>query len=215
MGYNSLDNYLYAAIGTTPGNLLRISANGDSQTLGSLGLIKAANTGDVDEAGYYWASTGGNEYVQFDLRPTGTFGALVTSGVSNPKPAFPILDWAYVPKGGGWAGGDFLWALGGEELLPLGNILTLNTYLLQFNRATKAWSSVRNFGNIAGQILEGKNTWGAVYAGDDGFLYGSENFSGEIWKFPLPGNPNPAGKVSSGPKSTNNDGARCINAKGL
>ncbi|KAK8118575.1 uncharacterized protein PG998_003201 [Apiospora kogelbergensis] len=216
MGYNSLDNYLYAAIGTTPGNLLRIAANGDSQQLGSLDLTKAANSGDVDELGYYWASASGTDYVQYDLRPTSPgFGTRVTGGTAKPLPAYPLLDWAYVPPGGGWVGGNFLWALGYDELLPLGNILSLNIYLLQFDRGSKGWTTVKTFGNVAGLIFDGKNVWGAVYASNDGYLYGSENYSGEIWRFPLPGNPNPVQKVSKGPASTNNDGARCIKAQGL
>ncbi|KAK8079527.1 cell agglutination protein mam3 [Apiospora hydei] len=62
MGYNSLDNYLYAALGATPGNLLRIGSNGDSQTLASLGLTTAVTSGDVDENGYYWATAGGKQW---------------------------------------------------------------------------------------------------------------------------------------------------------
>ncbi|KAK8106335.1 proline rich protein 5MeD [Apiospora kogelbergensis] len=197
MGYNSLDNYLYAAIGTTPGNLLRIAANGDSQQLGSLDLTKAANSGDVDELGYYWASASGTDYVHE-----------AAAGV-------PAARLGVRAARGRLGGGNFLWALGYDELLPLGNILSLNIYLLQFDRGSKGWTTVKTFGNVAGLIFDGKNVWGAVYASNDGYLYGSENYSGEIWRFPLPGNPNPVQKVSKGPASTNNDGARCIKAQGL
>ncbi|KAK8059443.1 hypothetical protein PG996_009373 [Apiospora saccharicola] len=214
MGYNVLDNYVYAALGTTPGSLLRIASNGDSQTLGSLGLTAAVNTGDVDENGYLWAAAGGKQWWQFDVRPgSATFGQTVASGTAA-APQYPIQDWVYAPNAALASTGQqacCLYALGYDDPLQLG-VIKYNTYLQQFNRTSKAWTTLFSYGNLAGTILGGKSVWGATYAADDGFIYSSENTSGELWRFSL--GSAKAQKMSTGP-FPNNDGARCIKAVGL
>ncbi|KAK7957052.1 proline rich protein 5MeD [Apiospora aurea] len=217
MGYNSLDNYLYAALGSTPGNLLRIGSNGDSQTLASLGLTTAVTSGDVDENGYYWATAGGKQWWQYDVRPgSATFGQLVTSGTANPGMTILLTDWAYAPNPSltGANVNCCLYAIAYDDPLAVG-LLQFNTYLLQFNRTTKAWAQVRSFGAIKTNVggLLGKAAWGALYAATDGFLYCTETGSGEIWRFPLAaGAAAPTSGLSKGPASSNDDGARCITA---
>jgi hypothetical protein len=49
--------------------------------------------------------------------------------------------------------------------------------------------------------------FGAMYGMNNGTLYGSNNQNGEIWQFPVGGRPF---RVSSGPISNSNDGARCV-----
>lgn len=211
---------MYAALGATPGSLVRIAANGDAQTLGSLGLTAAVNTGDVDENGYFWAAADRKQWWQFDLRPgSATFSQAVATGTATgaAAPAYPILDWAYAPNPALASTGQqncCLYALGYDDTLNLG-LIEHNTYLLQFNRTSKAWATLTNYGNLAGTILGGKSVWGAVYAADDGFIYSSENTSGELWRFPLStaGGAKPQ-KMATGPAS-NNDGARCMKAQGL
>ncbi|KAK8006330.1 hypothetical protein PG991_012627 [Apiospora marii] len=199
MGYNVGDNYLYGAIGTLSNtDLVRIAASGDTTILGSLNVTVTLNAGDVDENNQYWATANGKQWIQVDLKPgSATFGRTLASGTANPT--YTLIDWAYVP-----GGGNYLWGLAYNTggLTP-----NANTYLQRFDRTARTWSVFTDFGNIAG-----KNQWGAVYASDDGFLYGSENNSGQIWKFPLPANGTTAVKVSNGPSATSNDGARCIKA---
>lgn len=209
MGYNVGDNYLYAAAtAKVPNSLLKISASGDVVNLGSLGISFVVNSGDVDEASQYWASAGGKDWVQVDLKPgSSTYGKTVTKGTAVP--VYTIVDWAYVPRGG-----NYLWTLGFDNsarTAPGGS----NTYLMKFDRASKAWTTVIKFGDIAGSGDSQRNAWGAVYASDDGYLYGSENFSGEIWRFPVNATGPPSAspvKISNGPAANGNDGARCINA---
>jgi hypothetical protein len=57
MGFNVLDNYLYARDGDN--NRLRISGDGKSQVVGQLSTSINANVGDVDTYGYYWFGAGG------------------------------------------------------------------------------------------------------------------------------------------------------------
>ncbi|KAI1501373.1 hypothetical protein F5X99DRAFT_428502 [Biscogniauxia marginata] len=198
MGYNVGDNFLYAAIGGVPGNLIRISASGDSAIVNSLNLTTAATAGDVDENSQYWVTSNGRQWSQIDLLPgSPTFGTTRDSGTAI-LPEMTVIDWAYVP-----GGGNYLYGLGH-------NALYASTVLMSFDRATHTWSTLTDFGNIAG-----RNAWGAVYASDDGYLYGSENHSGQIWRFPLPGRGITPVRISDGPQTVNNDGARCIRAENL
>lgn len=202
MGYNVGDNYLYAAYGGSAPTLLRIAGTGDAVSLGPLNATTALNTGDVDENAQYWASAGGAQWLQIDLRPgSPTFGRAVANGTASPAGA--VLDWAYVPR----AGGDYLYGLAWNTLQ--------GTVLMQFSRATKTWAALTSYGQIVSSLLSGQRSWGAVYASDDGFLYGSENSSGEIWRFQLPANGTAAVKVADGIKASANDGARCIRARNL
>ena len=202
MGYNKADNYLYATAQNGTGsttNLVRIAANGDSVIGGELPTPSGVlyNVGDVDEQSQYWASNGGAKWIKVDLLPgSPTYLQAVASGTTALTP-FNIADWAYVPSGG-----DYLWGLASDLTLTA-------TLLVRFSRATRQWETVRSFGSVAGA-----QTWGAVYASADGFLYGSENASGQIWRFPLAGGlfPPPAEKISNGPVSSSNDGARCIDS---
>ncbi|KAK7980533.1 hypothetical protein PG989_012990 [Apiospora arundinis] len=196
MGYNVGDNFLYGAIGQGAStNLIRIAATGDSTILGSLNVTVTLNAGDVDENNQYWATASGRQWIQVDLKPgSASFGKTVASGTANPQSTGRTCA----------GGGNYLWGLAYNSggLTP-----NVNTYLQRFDRNAKTWTLFTDFGNIAG-----KNTWGAVYASDDVFLYGSENTSGEIWKFPLPANGTTAVKISNGPAASSNDGARCIKA---
>jgi hypothetical protein len=82
--------------------------------------------------------------------------------------------------------------------------------LYRFDLGDKKWYASTNFGALSG--LNITSGFGALYPGELGFFYGSENVGGTIWKFPLPGNNNNvAVRVAQGPASTANDGARCWN----
>ncbi|KAI0026005.1 hypothetical protein F4780DRAFT_774213 [Xylariomycetidae sp. FL0641] len=195
IGYNSLDNYIYGSIGANPSYLIRISSTGDSNILQNLNYALQLTCGDVDNNGQYYASNNGITWIQVDLRPgSATYGQTVNSGnSSNTIGPYTVNDWGYVPTGG-----TKLWGLG--YFASLQN----STTLLSWDTTTHSWTVGANFGNVAG-----KNTWGAVYASSDGGLYGSENFSGKIYRFPLDGTAT-AQFVANGPNTTSNDGARCV-----
>ncbi|CRK46376.1 hypothetical protein BN1723_007030 [Verticillium longisporum] len=118
------------------------------------------------------------------------------------RPAQVIADWAYVP-----GGGNFLWAIG----TAAGG----RTVLMQFSRSTKRWTQVRDFGNIVGGTLLNQPVWGAVYASANGFLYGTENLTGQVWRFPVLSSTAPATSLVTGSPATLNDGARCLEASNL
>ncbi|RYP19780.1 hypothetical protein DL767_009586 [Monosporascus sp. MG133] len=205
IGYNIADNYLYGTIGgrnDTPVFLIRIAANGDSTILNELTLPYRVNTGDVDEQSRYWITYNGTNITQVDVRPNSlTFGQLIGTtrrAATLPANNATIYDWAYVP-----GRGNFLWSLGQSRALN-------STTLQRFNRGTYNWELVREFGNVAGD-----NWWGAIYASADGFLYATENSSGQIWRFPLSDIDGPPTRFSTANPTRENDGARCIRAQDL
>ncbi|KAM0275831.1 hypothetical protein ACHAQH_007376 [Verticillium albo-atrum] len=213
LGYNARDDYLYAIAQNgllSAISIIRINARGDisvavPQVANKLALLGGFNAGDVDENSQYWVSTSGNDWYQYDFRPgSATYAQQIAYG-NLPllsRPSQVIADWAYVP-----GGGDFLWAIataGGGR-----------TVLMQFSRSTKRWTQVRDFGNIVGGTLLGQAVWGAVYASADGFLYGTENLTGQVWRFPVLSSATSATRLATGSPATLNDGARCLEAPNL
>ncbi|KAH8680818.1 hypothetical protein BX600DRAFT_428797 [Xylariales sp. PMI_506] len=163
------------------------------------GLLFSPTGGDVDEAGQYWATASGLGWFQVDFKPgSSTYGQLV-NGALNLSPV--IQDWAYVP-----GGGNYLYALATSTTL-LG---ATSTVMMQFDRSSHSFNTLTNLG-----ALSGRNSWGAVFATADGFLYGEESNSGDIYKFTVPPAAITATKVTSGTIYSSNDGARCITAAGI
>ncbi|KAG7103131.1 hypothetical protein HYQ44_017219 [Verticillium longisporum] len=213
LGYNARDDYLYAVAQNgllTSISIIRLNARGDvsvvvPQVANKLALLGGFNAGDVDENSQYWISTSGNDWYQYDLRPgSATYAQQVAYGTLPllSRPAQVIADWAYVP-----GGGNFLWAIG----TAAGG----RTVLMQFSRSTKRWTQVRDFGNIVGGTLLNQPVWGAVYASANGFLYGTENLTGQVWRFPVLSSTATATSVVTGSPATLNDGARCLEASNL
>lgn len=84
----------------------------------------------------------------------------------------------------------------------------LGFQLYRFDLSSKRWFASTNYGALLDLTLD--SGFGALYPGEYGYFYGSENNGGAIWRFPLPGfNNNRAVRVSQGPASSQNDGARC------
>lgn len=146
------------------------------------------NAGDIDNNGILWLSDSGDTWAQVNMVPgSATFGQLISSGTTTNLPStYSVIDWVYLP-----GQGQNLYAIASSGSA---------SFLYSFNMGTKAWTSLRSYGSVAG------NTWGAAYAAPDGSLFASDNNTGQIWKFPL----NAAATfVSNGPATSSNDGARC------
>ncbi|KAM0335082.1 hypothetical protein ACHAQA_000116 [Verticillium albo-atrum] len=212
LGYNAREDYLYAITqntAITAVSIIRINARGDvttavAQVANKLPLLGIFNTGDIDENSQYWISSSGDDWFQYDFRPgSATYGQQV--GFENlpvtARPSQYIADWAYVP-----GGGNFLWAIG--------TATTGRSVLMQFSRATKRWTQVRDFGLIVGSLTN-QPVWGAAYASADGFLYGGENNSGQVWRFPVLSTTAAPVRLATGPTTSSNDGARCLEAANL
>jgi len=211
MGYNAREDYLYAVSQSTntPYNfkIIRILANGTTQDVATINKFSSTagslfNSGDVDENGQYWISTGGADFYQYNLNPgTAGYGTLVNSAVLSGTGGYTIGDWTYVP---GTGGGD-LWSIG---------VKNFSSFLLRWNRTTRTFTVVRELGNLTNTPTQSGSTaafWGASYATTDGFLFAFENNSGQVWRISVDGSV--ANKrVVDAPVSSQNDGARCVDA---
>lgn len=209
MGINLADGYLYAVQGAAPSRLLRISTvDGSTLDLGSLNLTSTFNTGVVDESSQFWImNTAGTSWVQINLTPgAANFGKTVASGTSA-APSLPVLDWAWVP---GTDGDNSLWGLGY-------NLVGLATNLMKWNRATKTWSTSTLYLNVLPVLVGNTATWASVFASQDGFLYGVDSASGQVFKFTLPSVSGLSLNLLATYVGTTNtgtvlDGARCVKA---
>lgn len=185
MGYNPLDNYLYARQGT---KIVRIHADGTTDNIADLPSA-ATNVfvGDVDETGFFWISNGGSDWYQVDLRPlSSTFGEFLDSGtIASPV---SIADWVYFPFGG-----QYLYGLGAIDK----------------GISLVRWSlDTHEFSTIAALPALPYHTFGALYGLNNGTMYASDNTLGTIWAVPIDGSDPYV--ASEGPPSAENDGARCV-----
>jgi hypothetical protein len=191
MGYNTLDNYLYAYQPSTS-TILQISADGTTTTVDADAPPSGSYVGDIDSNGHYWVAVGGaTSWAEIDLAPgSATYGKTLSSGTATAPGNYAVADWVYIPSAG-------------EYLYSIGSIASSSeTALLRFDMSTHEWETVADFGAL------GVVGVGAMYGMNNGTLYGSENGNGQIWQFPISGET--PFMVSQGPSSGNNDGARCV-----
>ncbi|POR35604.1 Uncharacterized protein TPAR_04202 [Tolypocladium paradoxum] len=186
LGYNAKENYMY---GTQGNKLIRILGDGSTEDV--VDLPVSANIGDFYEDGQYWYSSGGTSWGRVDLAPgSPTYGQIVDRGTSSlgdvPTPA----DWAYTPAKPGYLYGVGV-AAGGTPVL------------VRWSISTHTWETV-----YAADGLKAV-AFGGVMSTSDGVLYGSDNDSGGIFRFPID-NPGGASRTATGPAASSNDGTRCF-----
>ncbi|KAF4954779.1 hypothetical protein FGADI_5077 [Fusarium gaditjirri] len=198
IGYNRFDNYIYGMhMDDTGSQVIRIGGDGGWTLLGTRTNDRLVQMGDIDNQGRFWISNQGEGWWCIDLMPgSSTYGKILMSGTA--KNPLNSADWAFVP-----GGGDFMYSIMYDDQ---GKTSTL----CKFSRTTYTWTTIQGFGMIAGQ-----NVWGAAYASQDGNLYGSENTSGQIWMFPIAPSVGTPKFLATGPSSSWNDGARCIDSQTL
>ncbi|MCB0133451.1 MAG: hypothetical protein KDD78_21450, partial [Caldilineaceae bacterium] len=189
VGFNLLDDYLYGFVSGSNGYISRTDGNGDITIHKVEGLGKVnAYTGDVSVDGYLYLNRGRKELWIVDVnaqRPTylQLVNTITLSSNSN------IADWAFNAVDG------MLYGVRG------------NGDLVQVNPTTGALTVIGDSG-----IVEG-GAFGAVYFDVDGYFYASNNGTGKIYRFDLrdSNNLNPTATLfTQGPKSSTNDGARCV-----
>ncbi|KAJ4323976.1 hypothetical protein N0V84_004068 [Fusarium piperis] len=196
IGYNRYDDYIYGMVMDDTGSqLIRIGADGGWTLLSARVSNRNVIMGDIDNQGRYWFSDAGRPWWAIDLYPgSSTYGKIILSGTATHDDG--MADWAFVP-----GGGDYMYAI---------QYTSTSSTLTRFSRTSYTWQTLKAFGNITGQ-----NVWGALYAAADGNLYGSENTSGNIYKFPIAPTIGTPKFLSSGPVSSWNDGARCIDSESI
>ena len=192
LGYNIKDNFLYGFtnVGTSQEQqLIRIDATGDAILL-PLTVPSGLTVGDIDDNGQFWVSSRGSRWLQVDLDPdSNTFGQQVDEGQSSGA---SIADWAFLENGG-----RYLYSI----KLGAGSVA------VRWSIDTHVYEELRDYGDV----VPGRSGFGAFYAvGDE--LWGSDNQSGDIIAFPILSDFAPARKITDGPSTSSNDGARCFKA---
>lgn len=141
-------------------------------------------------------------WIHVDTNPDSpVYGNVVEQG-QLPVPQYFFADWAYVPYAG-----PYLWSIGIDQ--P-----TAFAYIYRFDQTTLDLQVIAALGNIglvpvADPASGFRTNFGAMYASADGFLYGSENLSGRIYRFQVQP-PYAWQYLVDGPQTAQNDGARCI-----
>ncbi|KAJ4227213.1 hypothetical protein NW759_004584 [Fusarium solani] len=196
IGYNRYDDYIYGMVMDDTGSqLIRIGADGGWTLLSARVSNRNVIMGDIDNQGRYWFSDAGRPWWAIDLYPgSSTYGKIILSGTATHDDG--MADWAFVP-----GGGDYMYAI---------QYTSTSSTLTRFSRTSYTWQTLKAFGNITGN-----NVWGALYAAADGNLYGSENTSGNIYKFPIAPTIGTPKFLAAGPVSSWNDGARCIDSESI
>ncbi|EME80467.1 uncharacterized protein MYCFIDRAFT_212063 [Pseudocercospora fijiensis CIRAD86] len=203
LALNPLDSYLYATIrGVDPEVMVRVSFDGRLQRLFNLPSGRKFYVGDFTPDGSFWTGSQSNgwQWIKVNFAPgTANYSTVVQTGTAS-LPASPfntnnggIQDWAYVPGAG-------------QNLFAPFSDSTGATTLYSFSLSTLSWATVGNVGAFGTTVANAK--WNAVWASNDGFLYGSEGNTGQIWKFTIR---NGIGSqfIVTGPPSQLADGARC------
>lgn len=186
LGFNIKENFLYGTQGKT---LVRILGDGTTEKV--IDLPVTPNIGDFDDQGNYYYSATGTSWGRVDLDPASpTYGTLVETGTSTLGNVPTPSDWAYTPAAPG-----YFYGVGVQR----GGIPTL----VRWSVTTHKWETVYTTKGLKAQAF------GGVASTSDGIIYGSDNASGGIFRFPID-DANAAKKVATGPANSSNDGTRCF-----
>lgn len=193
VGYNVLDNYFYAW-SYTQARMVRVEADGSLVVVPS-DTFTGSLVGDVDSAGQYYAlgGPGTTTIYRIDYAPgSPTYGRIIRTVTIGALPApitYPGADWAYI--------GGYLYMIGSDDARR-GHLLRIDP-----NTGARVDLTPAGFGANIDRV-------GAVYADSNGYLYGSNNEDGNIWRVdPRTGQ---AILVSTATAASTNDGARCASA---
>jgi uncharacterized repeat protein (TIGR01451 family) len=205
VGFNTRDNYFYGW-DVDNNRLMRVSSDLTLTNLGRPAGVSATadyNVGDFDDSGRLWLSSSDrNDWVAIDLadRNSATYATVVRSGSAQLVPA-------------GHNSADWSWINGAFYRVAVDRTNPWRPRLIRFSPGSSGNGTVTNLGVIAGLTPTTTNTnFGATYSGPGGFLYGSDNQSGRIFRVDTGAASPAATLMSTGPASTGNDGARCASA---
>ncbi|WP_418275647.1 GEVED domain-containing protein [Isoptericola jiangsuensis] len=214
VGYNTLDDYLYGSLtGSSPTEIVRITASGEVQNLGTPGNWSTVgspqtiyNVGEFDEEGHLWLANGGSAsplyWVELDMNPdSSTYFEVLDSGqVGFPGVSAGVYDWGFDP--------------GTSTFLAMTPATAGGPRIVRFDPANGSLTVVGVPGQLVGPngvANPQTSAWGAAYTTPDGYLYMSNNNTGQIWRIDM-ADPTTAEFFSYGPPSSSNDGTRCPTA---
>lgn len=207
MGYNPLDNYLYAVgFKSSSGanvtyDVLRIQSTGDVKVISTIITTSrngAFNIGEVDTNGQLFLSASGYEWAHVNVAPgTAGYGDLIAQGTATGRGNGTYADWVYLPS----RASDYLYSV-----VTNSTSAPISGRLERWSTTSYVWESVQN--NFTNYAFQGGQ--GSQYGASDGTLYSLDSTSGRITRF-TPGFA-PIFE-STGPfPVTSADGARCVYA---
>jgi large repetitive protein len=183
MGYNVLDNYLYAlsTLAATQGDLLRIADDGSVTNLGLPAGLPSGSyvAGDFDNAGNLIIRSTATTWYSIDVS-TNVATKLTITGAAD-------------------TGNDLVWISGVMYLLN-------NATLYAVDLSTDIATSTTVSGVVSG-------AFGAAWSDNPNELYFSDNNTGHIYRITGFTTASPTGTLElTGTVTSNNDGAACKNA---
>jgi uncharacterized repeat protein (TIGR01451 family) len=198
VGYNTVDNFIYGW-DSTNNELARIGSDSSVDDLGVPAGMSAPdaaagfNVGDFNGSGDEFISNSvTGVWYEIDLDPgTASYGDAIAHGTMSTPATIASLpaDWAYIDG-----------AFYGMATTTSGP-----AHLVEFNPTTGTDTDLGAIANVPGA-----DAYGAAYASPGGYLWVSDNNTGEIYRIDVAAK---TGIVASaGPASGNNDGARCATA---
>ncbi|WP_141538718.1 GEVED domain-containing protein [Isoptericola jiangsuensis] len=225
VGYSAIDGWFWGArsntesttppeiVATSPdytGQVLYGTPNFDDVPFGTGPFSTGLNIGDVSPDGIWYASTPENTgaaWLSVDVDPSSpTFMRVLdgdTSYGTGASQLQPGDDWSYYD--------GKLWSIGFNA-----NNNTTILFSLDPSVDNSSLVNENNYGVISGPDgvnpsgpASSNRAWGATYTDDAGFLYASNNGTGQIWRFNMDAPTEPAAFFSYGPASGGNDGSRC------
>ena len=183
MGYNVLDNYLYALStnGGTQGDLLRIADDGSVTDLGLPAGLPSGSyvAGDFDNAGHLIIRSSAATWYSIDVSTNVATKVTITGAADS--------------------GNDLVWISGVMYLLN-------NATLYAVDLSTDVATSTTVSGVVSG-------AFGAAWSDNPNELYFSDNNTGHIYRITGFTTASPSGTLElTGTVTSNNDGAACKNA---
>ena len=208
-GYNPLDDYIYGFSSDDSG-MWRL---GEGYVTEPLGLPSNWTTfpdmpptletgrpyiGEFDADGDFWvgfASGTTMHWAEIDMDPSSpTYFEVVAAGSAVvPNALNAPWDWAYNVDDG--------------DLYGIAANATSDS-VVRFDTTTHDFTVVNDLGVMQHPDGDDVGRFGATYSDVDGFMYASDNITGGIWRTDM--NTGDTVFFSSGPSSSNNDGARCF-----
>ncbi len=192
LGYNIMDNYLYAYRAGTD-QIVRIGADGSTAFYRFSGLKGNYGAGDISKDGTYYLYGSYSSPRTIERIDLNTMTRLPSIPVSNINPF--ALDIAVNPLD------DMIYTISKK-----GTTVAGPTHYVQ--KIDPADGTVTDL--YTATFTDSTNVFGALFFDHEGNLYGSMNGTGEIWKFPTNTTvDNSQFYVTPGPVTSSNDGARC------
>jgi uncharacterized repeat protein (TIGR01451 family) len=191
VGYNTTDNYMYGIDFSTQ-RPVQIASDGTLTQLPlPTGMVAGNyNTGTFDGQGHYWIAQSagiedGSRWYEIDYNVgSTTYGTVLASG----EFANNII------------GSD--WAFSGQDLY---SVQDGSNHLISFNTTTHALTDLGALSGVPASY------YGAVYSDAAGYVYASNNQTGEIYR--ITPSTRTALDLTAGPPSNGNDGAFCSAAQ--